>query len=588
VAAGLTRWGLASLCGALALASAALYLDDRRSRREVVSFAERFSIDVRRPAYLATAEVAPSADFAAAVLADAALDDAFASVQLSTMNTALRQLWIRAASEGGLELEAAQSLMLRAVDQRPGWPFHRFLLGKLAYVLRRREALEELASRPERWERPLLAAARRAPGLTSVWTFLAGAYVETWPQLAAGPRSRAQGAFAHAFEDEGFVYGLFLPITARLGLHESSRRLPDRTGPLATARDLLARAGEVPGAIAMHRRWERAVRREMEGDAAAVEERSRYEDRIGLLSACDRWLGRQRAARFDDPATRLQAARVLSLWPPDTPGSWPSDARAELARFFLEGRLDKVSAPAVGGTLTSLAYVPDALRAIGFLLLGDRYGYDSLLRASPTVGSLEWTPFWVRLAQVQLADGDLDEVRSTVARIAPSARGECDVLLLRRDLARAGKDGVELAAAESELAALSRSSVLTARAEGAGASLSLCVDPKGPGWIALDVESAGPSLVTYGFDGGRSRTVVISGVAALDVPLSGRSGRRLLTVEPLLGAKVTLRGARLSSSASSSSSSARRLADPAAQAAPTATASVAGMAGSEKLNSTRP
>jgi hypothetical protein len=199
------------------------------------------------------------------------------------------------------------------------------------------------------------------------------------------------------------------------------------------------------------------------------------------------------------------------------------------------------------------------------------------LRGSESVGTLAWTPFFVDLARQYLEAGLVDSAAAALGKISNAARGECDVLLARRAVARAAGNRADEAGISAALAA-SRPGSYPAAEWGDGHSLSLCVDPEADAGSALEVAvlPEGPALVTWGWDGADSSWRHISGPDRLRVPLSGLSGRRTFSFRTLAGAKVSVVDAVVAADS------------PAAQAPPRTAANVTGMAGNEKLKSTSP
>ena len=563
-------------CFALAGLSAVNYGLDAARLRPVAAFAREFSLDVRRPASVATAAVQPAADLAAFVLVDAVLSDALQPVRWSDLTFAEKQTWLAAISRLDDELEAARRLMVEAVAARPGWAYHRSMLGQVVYVSDRRAIRPDLYERPERWAVPLAAAESAAPGDDVIWTFHAGAYLENWDRLSAERRREVPALLRRAFRDPEFVKRGFLHAGAALGRDEAVALLPRTADSLRAAREEVARAGDAAGVAALFRLWEDAERSERAADLAKLEERWRLGDRVAVRNLARGWPGRHPVRDFDRPDERMQAARVLELWPTETAGPWRGDPGGDLVRFFLDGRTASVKPEALARAVSSLTNVPETVRARVALLAGDRYRVEEILGRSETAGSLEWTTFFVELARTELKAGRIDASEAALKRIAPSARGECEVLLARRDVARARRDGAEEQAAAAGLRAARRGTIAKEDWSASG-TLSLCVDPEEDAGSALEVElsARGPALVGNGWDGGRLGTVFLDGRGRIEVPLTGLSGRRSFSIQPVFGP-------RPETAASFSRKSA------AAQAAPSTAASVTAIAGSEKLNSTIP
>ncbi|MGH9364098.1 MAG: hypothetical protein ACRD1B_02375 [Thermoanaerobaculia bacterium] len=264
----------------------------------------------------------------------------------------------------------------------------------------------------------------------------------------------------------------------------------------------------------------------------------------GLRDACRVWATAHPVREQDRPEGRAQAARVLELWPNDTAGSWLGDPRADLVRFFLNGRESDVSGEAMAGAVEALSGVPDTIGARARLLAGDFDGAQTLVGRSQTVGSFEWTPFFVALAQYELKQEHPPEARRALERLAPAARDECDVLLVRRQVARALQDGAETDAIHQKLGLLQADS-FPPEAWSANGTLSLCLDPERARGRALSVRLAArqPALVGYGWDGGRLGSLLVRDGARLTIPLEGLSGRRAFSVSAIVGEPVRPSGA---------------------------------------------
>jgi hypothetical protein len=272
------------------------------------------------------------------------------------------------------------------------------------------------------------------------------------------------------------------------------------------------------------------------------------------------------------------AARVLELWPRDRTGPWRGDGRAELLRYFLDGRSEGLDRAAVARAAEALTGVPDTDRARLALLAGNRYGWERVLGESKTVGSLEWTTFFAELARAELAAGRTDKAAEALGRIAARARGECTVLLVRRAWAEAAGDAAD-AEEVGRLLAAAREARVGPEAWSAAWSLPLCVDAEsGKGAdrgaeLRIRFVAAAPALLAWDVNGGRRGTFVVGPEgASLGVPLDGLQGVVVISLPLLAGPRPAI----LSAS--------RR----AATAAPATSARVADVAGMERLNSTSP
>lgn len=582
-------FAFSTLCVALAALSLYALSLEREGKKRADDFARKFTIDLRRSAALATAEVAPAADFRITPLADAALADAVGSVSLADLSPSMQRTWIENAARVPDELAATTDLLLKASAARPGWAFHRFLLGEVAYVSSKRAGPLAASNAGERWMLPLHGATSEAPGDDAIWGVLGDAYLESWDGLSPASRRDAEKVLERAFLNPGFVSRSYAAVRSALGPETSARFLPGHAPSLAAALYVTGRLGDTADVARLYERWEEAKHRERAEDFSRVEERAGFGDLQGLAGACRAFVAAHPPADLDDAAGRRMAARVVEVWPSLGAGTWRSDPRGELIRFFLDGRSREVDGVALAQLGAELSGTPEPVRARLALLAGDHYAYEQIMRKSQTLGSLEWTPFLTELCELELKAGRIQEAEQTLSTLARPARGECGVMLTRQKLLRA--KGGHLA--QKELEEL-RAALAAACPDSMGAevwseagSLPICVDPARDDdrFLNVRVTTSVPTLLAFGWDGGRSGVILVTGESRISVPMKGLSGRRIFAVQPLAGPRPTALEATRGPKGVSGLASTNL---PAAQAAPRSAAKVAGVAGSEKLNSTRP
>jgi len=513
-------------CVALAAISVLSYLRDLQSRRPVEDFVRRFHVQERRPEYAQTIRYAPASDLAGEVAADVTLQDALGRIFFADVSPDIRRLWIETLGALDDELDSARELLLDAVAKRPGWPYHRSLLGMIEYVRARRHV--QLGAAPDRWLRPLELAIPAAPADPSAATFAAAALIEAAPHRGGIDLSRALPIFGAALRDPSFVSEHYLDLVDLAGHEAVWRLLPDAPSPLRAAVQAEASTGDVEAAAVLYPRWERAELRLRESDLRAAELRAERDDVERVRSACVLWAQRHPIFDFDTVAGRRIAAAILALWP-NEPGSWLSDPRSDFVRFFLE-RPDAEVAPAVARAAAVLSDVPPPIAARAALRGGDLYTAQTLARTSETRGSFEWTPFYVELAYAQLRAGHAREANAALDSIAPAAQGECDVAL-----ARAAAGGpAPVIASQYRAGAWSQN------------SLPLCIDRAARTLIARWSVADAPALIDYGFDEGRTATMLLHpGENAIALPLEGRSGRHIFSYRVIAGTNVTPLGAEL-------------------------------------------
>lgn len=441
----------------------------------------------------------------------------------------MRRLWAESVAQIGDELEGSRELVLEAVRRRPGRAQLRYLIGELQYAL---DARSGHRGDPKKWIVPFQLAAAAAPDLEPIHASLGAAYVQEWARLSTEERRAAPEAWRRAFHDPEFVKRSLLPAAALVGAENALALVPDRAEPLRAAYDTLNGAGDLSRAIALRPRLDRALRVQREEELRHIASRREGGDLEGARSACQEWLRQSPAYEFDDRAGRAQAARLLELWPNDTGGSWRTDPRGDLVRFFLERRERDVSPEALVRATDVLTAVPDTVRARVRLLAGDYPGAEEIRQKASTPTSYEWVPYLIEVARAKLAGGDPGGARAVLKTLSASALEGCDALLIRRDVAIALGDTEEATEVEDRLRATWRDS-LPPEAWSAGGSLSLCFDekPSAPRQVRIVLQAEAPAIVGYGRNGGREGSVLVpAGTSTLSIPLPTLSGRQTLSV----------------------------------------------------------
>ena len=391
----------------------------------------------------------------------------------------------------------------------------------------------------ETWATPLKLAAAAAPGLDDVWSALGGVYLENWPRLSAAQRSEALPVFRRALQDSRFVSARFLTLSDALGRQEAMGLLPESPELLDAAADALSARGDLAAAASLLPRRDAADRRARAAEIRRIEGRFQARDPDGLREACIEWAANHPVSELDDPAGRAQAARLLELWPGDRGGPWDSDPRADLVRFFLDGRESAVPAATLSRTLDALSDVPDHVSARVKLLAGDVAGAQELADRPQNQGAAEWTLYYADLARYFLKEGRAREARGALDLLSLATRDGCDALLARRDVARALQDPTELAIVNQRLASF-RNSPRSLDPAPEGARVSICVDPEQAANQRLDLRLVpkGPAVVRYGWGAGRGGALFLQNERLVSVPLAGLSGWRELTVQSMAGAAV--------------------------------------------------
>lgn len=382
-------------------------------------------------------------------------------------------------------------------------------------------------------------AATASPGLDAIWSAFATMSLESWPKLSSPDRSAAVPVFQRALQDPRFVSAQFSRLSEAVGREQAISLLPESPELLRAAAEALTSSGDLQAAAALLGRSDAARRKSSAAQLAKIEERFRMRDRNGLRTACIEWASENVVAGLDEPDRRAEAARVLELWPGDRGGPWDTDPRADLLRFFLDGRESSVDAATLSRTVDALSDVPDSVRARIKLRAGDLLGAEELAGRPENEGSPDWTLYYIDLARFFLKQGRAREARGALDMLSQSSRDDCDALIARRDVAVALQDQPEISLVASRLDAQRYGSRGPA-SEAAGGTLTLCVDPSSAASQAVNLRliPQAPAIVQYGWGASHLATVFLPGERVLSIPLAGLSGRRELTVRSVAGGPV--------------------------------------------------
>jgi len=526
----------------MAVLSVVVYRRDQTKRKEIEKAFAPFGFAIRRPEILESAGYAATWHDVVELYGDAVVDDALGTVKWKDLTPDAREAWMKALASLDDELEVARRYELEAIAARPGWAFHKLILGQLVYIQKRRKVPDELMTNPEEWMEPLRKAYEQAPGSDMVATWRASAYLEVWMRLNPAQQAEGREIVKRAFLDDDFPRRAFVPAAQVMGPDEAAKLLPETVRALSSAFDTLRVAGGAVDTLwVLEGRLRKAETHDRVERLAELEKRHAKRDDAGTQTRCVEWASLYPIRRDDRPPARRQAARVLELWPDTGSGAWRSDPRGDMARFFLDGRTEDIPGEALGRAVSVLANVPEPIQARARLLANDRVSFDSLVRRSESVGSFEWTPALVELARFELKAGRGDEAAQAIKQIAPRARTECEVLLVRRPVARLQGRAAEVAEVEAALAS-QRKSTFTKDDWSANGNLSLCIDPEAEkdSKLVLELKTDGPAIFDYGWDEGRLESRYANSVTRLEVPLGGVAGRRAFGLRTVAGPKVEI------------------------------------------------
>ena len=512
------------------------YTADRRLRDAAAAFARNGRLGELRPDATEAMSLEPAGDLAAAVAVRATLEELDTRRQKEEATPAQRQARASLRERRRPLLGAASALMVDAAAVRPGWFNPRLLLGEIS----RASATGASGDWRGRSRDALRTAAASAPGLDVVWTQWARACLEDWPTLDPSSRREVPAILRRALRDPAFVGEEFARVIDRLGPTPALELLPNAPRPLQIALEKFGARDDVAAAAAVFQKLEAAERRQRAADLQAVE-RAAFRNVETLWSACMGWMTEHRITDFDDRAGRSQVARLLELWPPEPPGSWNSDPRAEMVTFFLNGRAEDAPRTAMIRSVDHLSDVPPAIRARVRLIAGDPGGAQELAASASSDGSFEWASYFVDLARFELERKSPEGARAALESIPPGTGEEdCDVLLIRRGIAEALSNAVALTEVQRRLSPLTAGPIPREAWTSSG-TLPLCVDPANRSGkvLRLTVRVEKPALIAYGWDGGRAGAVMLSGTRTIRVPLANIEGRRMFTLTPLMGGPAT-------------------------------------------------
>ena len=535
---------------------------EARERADVGRFFSTFTLERRRPEMAETARLEGSADLAMQVAVRATVLDLAGTASIGKLDAETRALWLLSVRNLSKESLAARELALRSIATRPAWAFGAEALAELVLAGESRESASERqgvnGGGNARWEIPLRVATAWAPAERRPWALWATAILAHWGTLTPEERSQGAPVLTTAFRDEEFLRQSLDDLLAIVGTRQGLALLTDTSAALARVRRAPVTKGDFPLGVELQRRWEAAERRERRLEIARIDELVSA-GRTGRAAESARaFLQAHPVPLFDDGVGRAQAITILKALSDDQPGLWASEPRGALVRYFLDSPSRGATPGDLLHALTGLGGVPETLRARVLLLAGNTYGWQSLLADVESSETLHWTSFFVELTRQRLAQNDGPEAEAAVRRISRHSANECDVLLVRRDVARAREDAAELALLRGVWPVAFPETI----AAGSG-SIAVCVDPERDAarelTLTVSTSTAGSAYAYWGWDGGRAGTILLegNGERTLRFPLKGLSGRRIFSLGTLVGSDVKVLTARISAEEVGSESSSR-------------------------------
>lgn len=506
---------------------------DGLSRQSVERFIAESGLAARRPLDAASLSFEPEADLAGTAAVLSAIVETAAPEPADPNRGAARKTvpsW----------LPSARRLTLAALEARPGWPLHAHAMAEVAY---REWRSPGAPPDPRRWMSSWRTATRGAPAVAHFRSRWAEACLESWQALPQDLRVNGLGAIRAAFVDPDFVARGMSAAAGFLGVNEAIALLPARSEPIRAAaaviaqRDLDAAKRLLDRADSLERAERSAALRRIEGLVRARREGEARE-------ACRAFAAEYPPERFDDPAGRSETSRLLELWPRD-PGSWETDARAPLVRFLVDRSEPRAAEAAIlRRAVDPLSGVPLPVAAALLDSSDDRATAEKLRNSTAASSAGDWFAYDVGSARRALARGDVPAARRAIDRLPPAFRDDCEVLLVRRQIASRAGDATGSAEIDRRLTERQSDSAVRDRWRSTG-RLVMCIDPAGARRsLAVTLEASSPAIVAYGWDGRRAGTWLISGPSAAAVSLDGVSGAREFWITGLAGGAVTPTEAR--------------------------------------------
>jgi hypothetical protein len=370
------------------------------------------------------------------------------------------------ASLAARRFERAAAVAEEVLRSRPTDREAATLAGAARYLAWSTARDPRLVTEHERWEEPLRLARRLGPGDREAARFLAMAYLELWSSLAESKRAEAREIVAVAFEDINTFYRLIDPWLAVAGTGaEGLASIPPQSAAWVHVAERIVAGGRIQAYCGVLGRL---------ADARSGELAARLAD------------ARQRLALGEPADARARFLAALADVPPDgrflpeltaalaeTPAGTPDPPRAAGLRAWLRFALDQTALgrPVLDerkfATLTRAAGLvlpepdaPDAtlaLAAESALAASDLVAAERFERQAAALTTATWSSYWLAKARLLAERADTDNLRRALAALAvaaPEGSLAAERAHVRRIAASHHHQAAELAAAETELAAL--------------------------------------------------------------------------------------------------------------------------------------
>ena len=252
---------LAAVAVALAAVAVAFQLGWDRAHRETMTLLASTGLAVRQPGVAAIAASDPDPVRARLAIARGLLAEAYDP-------RAFDALPARAAADAmarvGERLDLARSLAADALTRLPAAWQAAMIIGGATYRAWSLAGDRRILSERARWERPLRAATRLAPGEEEPLRPLAVAWLDIWPYLSPSERRDARATLRQAFDDpQTFALCAGLWLAAEPDREQAFAFVPDSTWAWSDLERIYAKVGDWDGYCLAAARDESALRREL-------------------------------------------------------------------------------------------------------------------------------------------------------------------------------------------------------------------------------------------------------------------------------------------------------------------------------------
>jgi len=445
------RLAVAAVAGALAVASLMLYQEYARRQGALRQLIAAVELERRQRETVQRILWDPDVEMGRLQVARALLYEALDPGSLAALPPGERMTAMALLPE---RLELAREIAAQTLRQRPAAWAAAMILGASYYVEWSLRGDPRLLTERPRWERPLQVAAELAPGEDEPRKFLALAYMEIWPALAAGERARLLPLLREALADRSTferAAGTWLAVAASPA--EAQAAIPDTSWAWQAMAAHSARQRDWEGYAHAMERARRAHSTEMQAALAELELRRAGGDLRGARTAALGLL----ASATPERRNLLLAQRALELLPPG-----PVDgSRAGALRAWLDWALEmalweqpSLSPAAVGRLAALLDPLPPPQAAVAALVAGNLPAAEALERRHEALDTEPWAPYCIIKARVLAARGEPGAAEQVLGRVQRLWVGSVPELRSRFAVAQSRGDAAAVAAADAALAAV--------------------------------------------------------------------------------------------------------------------------------------